>query len=121
MVKEAEQYAEEDRRRREEIELRNRADQQVYSAEKLLREYQDRIPEDLKQEVEAKIQALKDALQAGDVVRIRTALPELEQALQRIGLHMYGGVGAPGSAPSGEQGGGGGGEEGPIEGQFREV
>jgi len=119
MVKEAEQYAEEDRRRREEVELRNRADQQVYSAEKLLREYQDRIPEDLKREVEAKIQALKNALQAGDVVRIRTALPELEQALQRIGMHMYGRVSAPGSAPSDEQGRGGG--EGPIEGHFREV
>src|SRR5690348_6655095 len=66
MIKDAEQYAEEDRRRKEQVETRNQADGVVYSTEKFLSENGDKIPEDVKTEVQADIDALKKALEAAD-------------------------------------------------------
>src|SRR5579883_3081413 len=120
MVREAELHSDEDKRRREEIELRNSADSLAYTAEKTLSEYGDKIPSDVKSEVEGKVAAVRSALQSGDVNQIRSASNELSAALQRIGQSVYGQAGAAG-AGAGQTGGGPGGPEGTVEGEFREV
>ncbi|HVB97143.1 MAG TPA: molecular chaperone DnaK [Chloroflexota bacterium] len=124
MVREAELHSDEDKRRREEIELRNNADSLAYTAEKTLSEYGDKVPADLKSEVEGKVAAVRSALQSGDVNQIRSSSNDLSAALQRIGQSVYGQAGAAGAGPQpGGQGGpeGPGGPEGTVEGEFREV
>ena len=125
LVKEAESHAEEDRLKREEIELRNMADSLAYNAEKLLGEQGEKVPGDLKSEVEGKIAAVRSGLQADNVPVLRTAVDELQQSLQKVGQHVYSQAGTPDADPSA----GGAGQEpgGPqdggdaVEGEFREV
>jgi molecular chaperone DnaK len=124
MQKEAEQYAAEDTKRKEEVETRNAADNLAYIAEKTLREQKDKISSDLNQEVESKVQAVRSALQGTDINAIRQAMQELNEAMQKVGAAVY--QQQPPPPPPGEQpppGGGGeeGGEEGTVEGEFREV
>ncbi|MCS6802275.1 MAG: molecular chaperone DnaK [Chloroflexota bacterium] len=122
MIRDAEAHAEEDRRRREEIELRNQADSLAYQAEKMLREHSERIPSDLKLEVEGKIAAVRSALQSGDATTIRTARDELSQALQRVGQAVYSQQAAGGDGPSaGPSAGPRPSDEGTVEGEFREL
>ncbi|MFQ5860683.1 MAG: molecular chaperone DnaK [Dehalococcoidia bacterium] len=125
-IKESEQYSEEDQRRREEVELRNQADSLVYTSEKLLREQADKIPEDLRSEIEPKIAHLKDLLQQGaDIAQIRDAVVELNTALQRVGTVVYSRTGGPGTseeAPPQEDGS----EDNPpgdttVEGEYKEL
>jgi molecular chaperone DnaK len=123
MKQEAETYAEEDRRRREEIELRNQADSMAYQTDKTLRELGDKVPPDMRTEVEAKVKELRDALQGTDMDAIRLAVSALSEAMQKMGAHVYGQEGAqppPESGPSGPEGEGPG-DEGTVEGEFREV
>src|SRR5437879_4810985 len=80
MVKDAEEHAEDDRRRREEIEIRNHADSAHYQAEKLLRDEGDKIPEQVRIQVAEKSSAVKRALDANDLEGMKTALEELQQA-----------------------------------------
>jgi molecular chaperone DnaK len=94
LVKEAESHASEDRTRREEVELRNEADQMVYQAEKVLKENDERIPADVRAEVDAKMEALKAATKGGDVAALRKARDEFNEALQKVGQHIYQGAGA---------------------------
>jgi molecular chaperone DnaK len=117
MRRDAEQYAADDARRKEEVEVRNTADSLAYTAEKTLRDYGDKIPADAKQEVDAKIAGVKSALQGKDVNAIRKAMQELSQAMQKVGASVYQQPGQP--PPGGEKPGGG--EEGTVEGEFREV
>jgi len=129
MQKEAETYAAEDNKRKEEIETRNAADTMAYTAEKTLREQKDKIPSDLNQEVESKIATLRSALQGTDINAIRQATQELSEAMQRIGAAVYqqqpppppGEQAPPGGEAPPEKEGGGKGEEGTVEGEFREV
>ena len=120
MVKEAEMHAAEDQKRRDEVEARNVADTAAYQAEKMLRDLGDKVPADIKTEVEGKIAAVRSALQGQDVQYIRRATEELNQSLQKIGQYMYGQQGGQ-TPPSGEQPGGKGPDEGTVEGEFREV
>ena len=120
MVREAEQHKEQDRHRKEEVETRNVADNAIYAAEKLLREQRDKVPSHLCSEVEAKVEAVKSALQGGDGSAIRQRAEELSQVMQQVGAAMYeeAGPGAPpppGSEPPE------GGEEEVIEGEFSEA
>ena len=127
MQREAEAHAAEDSKRREEIETRNAADTLAYTAEKTLREQKDKIPSDLNQEVEAKIAAVRSALQGSDVDAIRQATQELNDTMQKIGAAIYQQPPPPpppgaepppeGETPPGKEGG----EEGTVEGEFREV
>jgi molecular chaperone DnaK len=123
----AEAHADEDRRRREEIELRNQADSLAYTAEKTLREQADKVPADVKTDVEAKVKAMRDALGSSDTEAIRRAMGELSESLQKIGAAMYGeaaAAGAPGAdGPSAEEPSEGEPqpEEGTVEGEYREV
>jgi len=122
MRQEAERHATEDTKRREEIEARNSADSLAYTAEKTLRDHGDKIPADVKQDIDGKIASVKSALQGQDVNAIRNATNELSQAMQKVGASVYQ---QPGQPPPGEQQGGeqepGGEDEGTVEGEFREV
>lgn len=104
MVQDAQRYTEEDRRRREEADLRNQADQMAYQGEKLLREHAQRIPSDLAQRVQEKVNALRDALKGQDIVLIRNRMAELSSAMQEVGLRVYqqAGTPPPGPGPSGQ-------------------
>ena len=118
MQREAETHAAEDARRREEVETRNTADTMAYTAEKTLREQKDKIPSDLNQEAESKIQAVRSALQGTDIDAIRRAMQELSDTMQKIGAAIYQQPPPPGGEPPpGKEGG----EEGTVEGEFREV
>jgi molecular chaperone DnaK len=106
MVKEAERFAEEDRRRRAEAEARNRGDTLVYQVERMLKDAGDKISPDEKARVEDKLRALKDALGGGDLQKISTATGELEQASNKLTEAMYAkaAAGSPGTGqpPDGE-------------------
>ncbi|MFN3973778.1 MAG: molecular chaperone DnaK [Dehalococcoidia bacterium] len=104
MVQEAQRYAEEDRRRKEEADLRNQADQMAYQGERLLKEHAQRIPSDLAQRVQEKVNALRDALKGQDIALIRSRMAELSSAMQEIGLRVYqqAGTPPPGPGPSGQ-------------------
>ena len=132
MVGEAEQHAEEDHRKREEIEAVNAGDNLAHSAEKMVADNADKIPDDLKAEIEAKIAALKEAVPTTDVNRIKTLSEGLQESLQRVGEFVYSQADAPNpggpdeapgdvteEAPESEAS-----EEPPedtVEGEFREV
>jgi molecular chaperone DnaK len=120
MVKEAEGHAAEDRARKEEVELRNQADTMAYQAEKTLRELGDKVPGDLKSQVEGKVKAVRDALNGTQVDAIRRASDELSQLLQQVGQQAYQQAG-PTPQPEREAGGGSGGDDSTVDGEFREV
>jgi len=89
MVDEAEKYAEEDAQRREEAEVRNRADTLAYSTEKFVAENADKIPADVKDEVESAIADLKRALEGTDVEAIKEATEKAAQVSQKMGTAIY--------------------------------
>jgi molecular chaperone DnaK len=118
MQREAETYAAEDVKRREEAETRNAADTLAYTAEKTLRDQKEKIPADLNKEVEGKIQAVRSALQGTDLNAIRQAMQDLSDTLQKVGTAIYQQQQPP---PGGEVPPGKGGDEGTVEGEFKEV
>jgi len=89
MVKDAEAHAEEDKRRREEVEVRNQADSLVYQAEKVLRDNADKVDASLKSEIEGKIEAVRQALKDNDTNRMKSTTDELTRSLQKIGEQIY--------------------------------
>jgi molecular chaperone DnaK len=116
LQQEAELHAVEDRRRREEIETRNSADSLAYSAEKTLADNADKVPADLKTEVEGKVAAVRTALQGTDIEAVRRATDELNASMQKIGQAVYGSQqGGPETEPGDSE------PEGTVEGEFREV
>ena len=129
MARDAEAHASEDAKKKGEIEARNEADSLVYSAERIMREQADKVPADMKTEIEGKIAAVRTALQGADADQIRSTTKELSDLMQKLGQAVYQQAGAqqppPGGPPPGEeppQGGEDqGGEEGTVEGEFREV
>ena len=124
MMRDADRFSAEDKKRKEEVELRNNADNLAYSAEKTLREHGDKVPADLKGQIEAKIGALRTALQGQDIPGIHNAMQDLSGMLQKIGEAVYKQPGAAPGEPGKEGGTPPGGkppEEGTVEGEFREV
>ncbi|MFB7739754.1 molecular chaperone DnaK [Streptomyces sp. NPDC056112] len=89
MIREAEQHAEEDRRRRDAAETRNQAEQFVYSTEKLIKDNPDKIPADAKTETEAALADLKEQLKGEDTAAVRQAMDRAAQAAQKIGTTLY--------------------------------
>jgi molecular chaperone DnaK len=89
MMAEAEKFAEEDRQRREEAETRNQGDSLAYTTEKFLAENAEKIPEDIKSEVEAAVKELKEALKGSDVEAIKTASEKTAQVSQKMGTAIY--------------------------------
>jgi molecular chaperone DnaK len=108
MVKDAEAHAEEDRKRREEAEVRNQADTLVYQTEKLLKEQGDKISGDEKSAVEDKLGDLKGALGGSDVEAIRNATDALMSASQTFTQKLYEAASAEGAAAGAGAGGPGG-------------
>ncbi|HEU5229413.1 MAG TPA: molecular chaperone DnaK, partial [Ktedonobacteraceae bacterium] len=134
MVREAEMHAQEDRQRKEEIELRNRADNVAYQSERTLNDLNGKVSPSLRDEAQGKLQTLRDALSSNDTARMRSTMSDLEQTMQRIGQEVYSQAGAtagPGSAsgpgsnvPPGAGRGRGnepGSDSGTIEGEYREI
>ena len=123
MVQDSQAHAEEDQRKRAEVETRNQADNTVYTTEKLLQEHADKVPEDLKKEVEDKLSPLRTAIEANDVASMQSAMTDLNTSLQKLGQAVYSqanGASAEGPEAAGEevpedQG------EGTVEGEFKEV
>ncbi|WP_340540254.1 molecular chaperone DnaK [Nocardioides sp. GXZ039] len=113
MVKEAEEYAEEDARRRESVEARNQADQVVYTTEKFLTDNGDKIPDDVKGEVQADVDALKAILEDDNasVESINTAVGKLNESSQKMGAAMYAAAEADASAAGGSTGATGEGDD----------
>ncbi|MFL6138465.1 MAG: molecular chaperone DnaK [Frankiaceae bacterium] len=105
MMREAEEYAEEDRRRREEAEVRNTADSLVYQTEKFLADNADKVNPDLKGEVESALGELKTALSGTDISAIKSATDKVAQASQKLGASMYEQAQAAGQATGGPTGG----------------
>ncbi|MER5185096.1 molecular chaperone DnaK [Streptomyces sp. NPDC002896] len=89
MVREAEQHAEDDRRRREAAETRNQAEQLVYQTERLIRDNPGKIPDDVRTETETALAELKEQLKGEDTAAIRTATEKAAAAAQKIGSAMY--------------------------------
>jgi molecular chaperone DnaK len=124
MVQEAERHREQDQQRKDEVEARNHADSLVYAAEKALRELGDKVPGNVKSDVEGKIQAVRDALAGSDVALIKRRADELAAATQQIGASMYQQPeAAPGAGEtSSSQAGEGESPEGDVvEGEFEET
>ena len=140
MVRDAQEHAEEDRKRRDEVETRNQADALAFQGERTLRDLGDKVSSEDKADAEAKITALREALKGDDLEAIRSRSTELAESLQRVGTAAYqagstaGGDGAEGAAPDGESSengrepaGEGEGEtadadaEEAVEGEFKEV
>ena len=112
MVKEAEAHATEDKRRREEIERRNRLDTTVYEVEKNSKEWADKLDADLKSKLDSAVEGAKQALRSGNPDEISKALDALQQAYSAAGASLYAasrgagpdsgpGAGAPGGQPEG--------------------
>jgi molecular chaperone DnaK len=89
MRREAEQYAEEDHKRREAAETRNQGEQLVYQTEKFLKDNEDKVPAEVKSEVEAAVNELKEKLKGEDTAEIRTATEKVAAVSQKLGQAMY--------------------------------
>lgn len=105
MVREAEEHAAEDKARREAAEVRNNAEQLVYSLEKLISENEDKIADDVKAEVRGDIDALKTALQGEDEAEIKSAFEKLNASQTKLGEAIYqsSSEAAAGASPSGDE------------------
>lgn len=89
MVREAEEHAEEDKKRREEQDTRNNAETLAYQTEKLVSENEDKLPEDVKTEINSDVEALKEALKGEDEAAVKTAYDRLVENQQKIGEAIY--------------------------------
>ncbi|MFE2183025.1 molecular chaperone DnaK [Streptomyces sp. NPDC059455] len=89
MMREAEQYAEEDHKRREAAETRNQAEQLVYQTDKFLKDNEDKVPGEVKTEVEEALAELKEKLKGEDTAEIRTATEKVAAVSQKLGQAMY--------------------------------
>jgi molecular chaperone DnaK len=98
MVKEAEAHSAEDRAKREEVELRNQADHMIHQAEKVIKDKADKIPADIKTEVEGKLETLKSAAKGSDTKALQKQMDEFNESLQKIGTYIYQQGGADGAA-----------------------
>ena len=111
-VKEAEQFAAEDKKRKEEVDARNEADQMVYQIEKSMTDFGDKVTEDDKAKVQPKLDALKEALKGTDIEAIKTAKDELQKEFYEVAGKIYqaqgAAAGADGAAPQ---------DNGPVDGE----
>jgi molecular chaperone DnaK len=107
MMREADSHADEDKKRKEEIETRNQADQAVYAAERMIKDAGDKISASDRQPVEAAIESLKQAIEKNDAADIKRQMEALNAAQHKVAEAMYRGAQAAGAAAGGAQGGDG--------------
>ncbi len=105
MMREAEEFAEEDKRRREEVEVRNQAESLVYQTEQFLAENGDKVGEDVKGDVEEKLGGLRAVVGGSDIEAIKSAVDELAKASSAMGSAMYANTQGAGAATGGPTGG----------------
>ena len=115
MIKDAEAHAEEDRRKREEAETRNTADQLAWQTENLLKEQGDKVPADDRQKIEDALKRLKDALAGADIEAVKSAHESLLTASNEFTRKLYENVQAQQSAGGGATGGPGAGDQQPSD------
>jgi len=113
LVKEAERYSEEDKKRKEEIEVKNEADSVLYATEKSLKDFGDKVSQEERLKIEQGISRLKDALKAGEITEIRKAKDDLLQASHKLAEEMYRAAAQKQSAGAGAQNPG---QSGPADG-----
>ena len=107
MKREAESHAAEDKKRRETIELKNQGDNLVFQTERQLKEHGDKVPADVRGQIESALNNLKDALKSDDGGRIKPAIENVQQVVYKLGEAIYGqaggasGPGGPGAAGPG--------------------
>ncbi len=106
MMREAEQYADEDHKRREAAETRNQAEQLVYQTEKFLKDNEDKVPGEIKTEVEAAVADLKEKLKGEDAASIREATEKVAATSQKLGQAMYANAQSEGGAGAADEGAG---------------
>ena len=99
MVREAEEHAAEDKARREAAETRNTAEQLAYSIDKLIKDNDDKLPDDVKTEVQADVDALKTALAGDDDAAVKTAFDKLNASQGKLGEAIYASARQPPTAP----------------------
>jgi molecular chaperone DnaK len=116
MVKDAEAHADEDQKRREEVETRNRADSLVFQIERFVQDSGETLPADAKPKLEAAMERVRQALKGSDVGEVRSAAQDLEQLFQQVGRQMHEAAQAAGSGSAR----GGDGRAGPAEGAPQE-
>ncbi|HSV29049.1 MAG TPA: molecular chaperone DnaK, partial [Candidatus Omnitrophota bacterium] len=123
MVKEAEAHAAEDRKRKDAVEARNHADSLAHTTEKNLKEFGDKVPADLKGEIERDLQALKDVMDSGDADTIKAKTDILMQSSMKLGEAMYKAQEAAGGAgaEAGPGAGAGGSDDTVVDADFEEV
>jgi molecular chaperone DnaK len=132
MVRDAQEHAEEDKRRREEVETRNQAEQLTYQAERTLKDLGDKVSAEDRADVEAKVTSLREALKGGDLEPVAAGATALAEALNKVATAAYqaaAAAGEAGPAGSGTSGGEGDGQSGDgsagegetVEGEFKEV
>jgi molecular chaperone DnaK len=121
MRKDAESHADDDRKRKDLIEARNHADNTAYAAEKALKEFGDKVPAEVRSDIETKVTEVKKAAEAEDVDGIKSATEALGQAIQKIGAAAYGQPEAEGGS-TGQAGPSAGPEAGPdvVDGEVKE-
>jgi molecular chaperone DnaK len=121
MKKDAEAHAEEDRKRKELIEARNHAENTAYAAEKTLKDFGDKVPADLKSEIEAKVAEVRKVIEGENIEAMKSATEALGQLIQKIGASVYEAQGA-GTAPLEEDPGQSSGKSGEdvIDGEVKE-
>jgi molecular chaperone DnaK len=123
MRKEGEAHAAEDARRKEEVEVRNTADNMAYMAEKTLRDNKDKVPADLNGEIEGKVAAVREAMKGSNIDAIKQASQTLNEAMQKVGTEIYKQQHQQPPPPPGSQPPPPGGkkEDGTVDGEFHEV
>ncbi len=126
MVRDAAEHAEEDRKRRAEVESRNEADALVFQAERLLKDLDDKMSDDDKADLNSRMEAVREALKGTDAGAIDSTKQQLAEALQRVGTKAYEATPDGGDGSAGGNGAAGGEqpaeEEGEtIEGEYKEV
>ena len=134
MVRDAQEHADEDRKRREEVETRNQAEQLTYQAEKTLKDLGDKVSAEDRADAESKIAALREALKGADLDAVRGGATSLAETLTRIGTAAYQAPAGAAAGDDGTNGSGAGDEGGPaaadegapageetVEGEYKEV
>ena len=126
MVRDAEEHAEKDRKQREKVEVRNAAENAAFAAEKLIADNEGKIPAEMKTDIEGKVAAVRAAVAEDDADKIKTAMDDLNTALQAVGQAVYSQDGAEASTGDGPDSSSGAPADGDddertVEGEFREV
>ena len=122
MINDAELHADEDQKKRESVELKNNAQGTIFAAESMLKDNEDKITDDIKEEIQGKITELSTALESDDPASIEASLQNLNSAIQQVGQEIYSNPEAPtDESPQQEDTSPDSDDDNTVEGEFRQV